>query len=958
MLFPQRLSLTIPKPLRKKAPAPPSCDRRAPKTLEGFRLWSGGSNIEHSSLVVNWNDGTLRALLLSSQKRMRLAQAEARREKPLQRGENTVTKPISQDPQVELQSDSTLPSGTGKIRLTGQQAKAAEITQFLARVQSWPKNPKDDGASGYINVHWMVPRPGDKPWMRGGPVRTIVDFQKLVRWVLAQPDTSDIYFCTSLQRTAKKNAGGRLKAVRSKENALAFKAVWLDIDIRPKGYATVQEAFDALFEFIARYHLPPPSAIITSGGGVHVYWISDRSLSVDEWRLYAEGLKAAVLEFGLRCDAGCTTNPVQLLRVPGTFNFKTDPPQPVSLSWLQGEDIDFATDLKVLLEIAPAPRKGNGADADQFEGIEIAPAFRDLPSERIAAGIVVPEYPPLPLAPLMQGCGFIRTAVLTGGKDYREPLWNFTTLCAVFLENGHELAHRMGDQHPGYSEASTEKKWTEKQRAHEGGVGWPSCKAIDEAFAGSDCTSPCKKCPHFAKSKSPLDLALQVAAPTETLATSIIWDPAKLRVSYANVRHRPWLYGTYLMRGEVTIIAAPGGVGKTAWTTGVATEIVVGTVLMDERIWGDNLKVLSINGEDGKEEITRRMWAFALAHIDKITEQPPDNFYAIGADDDRIQALSFLQTNEKNRTTLDSNGFAILESLIAAVGPDVVMLDPLVVFCSGGDMNGPVMAQVMRKLKSLAMKYDCAILIVHHNRKGGERDDQESIANAAAIVNLARCALMPVPMTKDEATGFGVLPSERHRYFRLANAKPNFTPKSEDSPWYKLHSIQLPNDEPPLYQTGDNVQAVARVNLPLPKTASEAANNQKIQRAILDLVERGKLIERSRYPYSPNLSGAKNQRAFLDDAIAVVQHVTAPRQWLAEDLQAVVHAAIGKMKGDRWIYQDVIKTGRFHGGSALHVDWGKTPWPKPASALDGERSEDELDHDVAEVMRKKLTECN
>ena len=136
---------------------------------------------------------------------------------------------------------------------------------------------------------------------------------------------------------------------------------------------------------------------------------------------------------------------------------------------------------------------------------------------------------------------------------------------------------------------------------------------------------------HFEKGKSPLNLALQ--QPAEPPPAPITWNPAELRVSFSNVRHRPWLYGPYLMRGEVTIIAAPGGVGKTALTTGIATAIATGTVLLDDKIWGTNLKVLSINGEDGKAEVTRRMWAFARAHAHQIAVEAPERFYAIGAED-------------------------------------------------------------------------------------------------------------------------------------------------------------------------------------------------------------------------------------------------------------------------------------------------------------------------------------
>ena len=56
---------------------------------------------------------------------------------------------------------------------------------------------------------------------------------------------------------------------------------------------------------------------------------------------------------------------------------------------------------------------------------------------------------------------------------------------------------------------------------------------------------------------------------------------------------------------------------------------------------------------------------------------------------------------------------------------------------------------------------------------------------------------------------FGVLPSERWRYFKLVDAKSNLAPRSADSPWYQLHSVELPNAEPPIYPLGDNVQAIA-----------------------------------------------------------------------------------------------------------------------------------------------------
>ena len=101
------------------------------------------------------------------------------------------------------------------------------------------------------------------------------------------------------------------------------------------------------------------------------------------------------------------------------------------------------------------------------------------------------------------------------------------------------------------------------------------------------------------------------ASRSETAA----WNASDLRVSISNIPHRHWLYGTYLIRGEITVLAAPGGAGKTALATGIAVEIATDTVILEEKIYGESAsKVLFINGEDGGSEIHRRVLAFCLAH--------------------------------------------------------------------------------------------------------------------------------------------------------------------------------------------------------------------------------------------------------------------------------------------------------------------------------------------------------
>ena len=83
-----------------------------------------------------------------------------------------------------------------------------------------------------------------------------------------------------------------------------------------------------------------PNAAVASGGGLHVYWISNTPLTPDQWHPLACALKNAALTNGLRCDAGCTVDSARVLRVPGTWNCKNGLQRPVKLLWI-GQDFDF-----------------------------------------------------------------------------------------------------------------------------------------------------------------------------------------------------------------------------------------------------------------------------------------------------------------------------------------------------------------------------------------------------------------------------------------------------------------------------------------------------------------------------------------------------------------------------------------------------------------------------------------
>lgn len=212
-----------------------------------------------------------------------------------------------------------------------------QIREFLERAIPWP-SPEDDGV---VSLH-------TSPYFKGVAVRTIDQFMKELD--LAREEETNIYFCTSQTREAKSNGHDKLVPSRKQINVNLLKAIWVDWDAGPeKAYKTSKDAAIALNKFLADTGLPTPSAINASGsGGFHVYWFSDRPLIKGVWQPYANGLKALLEKHGIETDVGVTTDSVRILRVPGTLNYKHNPPKPVWQVGALGPDYDFATTLAML----------------------------------------------------------------------------------------------------------------------------------------------------------------------------------------------------------------------------------------------------------------------------------------------------------------------------------------------------------------------------------------------------------------------------------------------------------------------------------------------------------------------------------------------------------------------------------------------------------------------------------
>lgn len=395
---------------------------------------------------------------------------------------------------------------------------------FLARVMAWPQ--EGEGLS-FVNLHntfipkdtstlKVDPKTGKVkyPWAGRG-CRSLDEAVKAVQYYNQTASTRDVYFCTSTQAFAEKKTTDKgfeyYKAVRASENAVKMKAIFIDSDLvdgkseedKDKGYENPKAFVEALAAFLKATGLPKPTIIVASGGGFHMYWTLVRALTIEEWMPLAYALAEATRRHGFKCDTQCTIDAARVLRVPGTKNYKYDPPRPVTMAGNPVEH-DYSNEkITAILE----PYKVQVPYTVLNASMTILPPKTPIQGmSELAAGIDTSSLQPVKLDSLVFTCGFIAEALATGGQNFQNPLWNLTTLISTFTEGGRADAHRMASGHASYGPGETDELFDRKMEEKVAkNLGWPKCATIK----ASGCTA-CAVCPKFIENRSPLNYAEKV----------------------------------------------------------------------------------------------------------------------------------------------------------------------------------------------------------------------------------------------------------------------------------------------------------------------------------------------------------------------------------------------------------------------------------------------------------------
>jgi hypothetical protein len=163
---------------------------------------------------------------------------------------------------------------------------------------------------------------------------------------IAEDNFAVYHACASFERESYVGEDGKRKQ-RTQANAIYARAFWLDIECTPekaaagKGYESLTAGLAALRQFCEATGLSSPT-IVNSGGGIHCYWPMHQDVPKAAWVLIAQKFKklSQLARLGLISDPDRTADIASLLRPPGTWNRKYDPPRRVELLEM-GSPIEF-----------------------------------------------------------------------------------------------------------------------------------------------------------------------------------------------------------------------------------------------------------------------------------------------------------------------------------------------------------------------------------------------------------------------------------------------------------------------------------------------------------------------------------------------------------------------------------------------------------------------------------------
>ena len=246
----------------------------------------------------------------------------------------------------------------------------------------------------------------------------------------------------------------------------------------------------------------------------------------------------------------------------------------------------------------------------------------------------------------------------------------------------------------------------------------------------------------------------------------------------------PWL-----IRGEVTVLAAQPGTGKSLLSIAIAMAVSANRPeLIGEREFDRAGSVFIVSNEDPFDEVMRRRNGW-LKHNGIEWKDLKYRNWTNSVRGIRIVERLDRRAPVEATEELRRLGTRIEETRAAGEDVCLVVFDTTSTVFSGIEENdNAAVAQAMTVVASWAQKHNVAVLLLHHmpkaTGKAGGSGDMFAVRGASAMIAAARCIVTLVGLSDAEEENLP--PPEKGRWVKMKGAKSSFNRTEDVRYFYKL----------------------------------------------------------------------------------------------------------------------------------------------------------------------------
>ena len=252
---------------------------------------------------------------------------------------------------------------------------------------------------------------------------------------------------------------------------------------------------------------------------------------------------------------------------------------------------------------------------------------------------------------------------------------------------------------------------------------------------------------------------------------------------------RPWVYGRHMIRKQVSVTVAPGGVGKSSLTLVEAICLASGRQLLGEWVPSGGLRAWVYNLEDPRDEMDRRVIGAMIHHGVRPPDISDEHGMRLFLDTGRERPLC-TAVDVRGEVTIVKPEMEALEAALKARQIDVLIVDPFVSSHRVSENSSGAIDLVAREWARLADRCNCAIELVHHTRKTGGADaTTEDGRGSTALLGAARSGRVLNKMSEEDRKKAGV-DGDPATYFGIDRDKANLAPAGARQ-WIRMASVDL-----------------------------------------------------------------------------------------------------------------------------------------------------------------------